>query len=133
MFFSNFVIIFLGFPPVLSTKPPDMIFTPSPTAQSATITIGTDVCLLEHQYVIINCTTVSGSQPIKFSWTANSTHSRIISTNMNLNVSTPDIYTCIARNAFGSINASSRVERKIINSYMKLAFDFFNKRLPLAC
>lgn len=106
-------LILLGVPPVISTRPPDPSPpTLPPTIMNDTITIGTDICLLEHQFVTIECMTLSGTQPIAFTWTSASTGNRVISTGMRLTVRDPDTYTCNATNAFGSANASSKVARK---------------------
>ena len=89
-----------------------------------TITVGTDICLLEHQFITIECMTLSGTQPINFTWTAASTGNRVISIRMCLTVRDPDTYTCNATNAFGSANASSKVEcKKSFNKYMHYPAD----------
>ena len=79
---------------------------------NATIPIGTDICLLDHQFVTIDCRTESGTEPITFTWTAASNRSRVISNGMSITVNNTDVYTCNASNAFGTSAANSRVERK---------------------
>lgn len=102
-----------GVPPSISTEPPG---TPTPTLpptiMNTTIPIGTDICLLEHQFVTIDCRTQSGTEPIRFTWTAASTGNRVIANGMEITVNNTDVYTCNATNAFGTSTASSTVERK---------------------
>ncbi|XP_019859850.1 PREDICTED: uncharacterized protein LOC109588100 [Amphimedon queenslandica] len=100
-----------GVPPSISTYPPGIpTFTLPSTIMNATIPIGFAICLLEHQFVTIDCSTQSGTEPIKFTWTAASTGSRVIASEMRITVNNTDMYTCNASNAFGTSTASSIVE-----------------------
>ncbi|XP_003389282.1 PREDICTED: hemicentin-1-like [Amphimedon queenslandica] len=111
---STIVVSGSGVPPSISTDTPATA-TPTlpPTVMNRTIPIGTDICLLETQFVTIDCRTQSGTEPIRFTWTAASTGSRVIANGMRITVNNTDVYTCNATNAFGTSTASSTVERRL--------------------
>lgn len=101
---------------ILTNPPGTPTLTLPPGRTRIGVNIGTDVCLLDHQVVGLDCWTKSGTVPISFTWTAASTGDRVIKYGMFLRVSAndTDVYTCNASNAFGTDTASSRVERKEI-------------------
>ncbi|XP_019862757.1 PREDICTED: uncharacterized protein LOC109591469 [Amphimedon queenslandica] len=107
---DSIVVSGSGVPPSISTNLPATTFTLPSTIMNATIPIGFAICLLDHQFVTIDCRTESGTEPIRFTWTAASTGSRVIANGMRITVNNTDVYTCSATNAFGTSTASSTVE-----------------------